>query len=633
MIVKMKKVSIVVFDRFREQSLKALRRLGLVHIESRPVSSDTLNRFSEQKTQLERARLLLPEPGKKELKKQQKEQKRKNKALKKQQRGQIASAAAVNDEDLDGCLEIADEVVDLTEKIRLTEEQIDKLTKEQQRLDGWGGYDPEEIRELADKGIFISLYELSTEEFKRLPEELDWLVIAQNKSAVRLAVVTIGTEPALDFEAEAIGEMGRKELLQHLEGNRKELQGLRHRLQHLAGERVRIQAVLHRLDRKIEFEEVRTGMVGEGELSYLSGYVPAKRSEALKRAASENGWALLVDDPAEDDPVPTLVENPRWIRIIRPMFSLMETTPGYREFDISFIFLLFFSLFFAMLIGDAGYGIILFLLTLIARLAMLKRPGGVFSLLFVLSGATIIWGALSGTWFGVESLARHPLLSRIVVPQIASFGVQNTKTVMFLCFVIGAVHLSIARLINFFRNLPKLVAFSELGWLSILWGMFFVTRYIVLQQPLNPVGIWLIAAGIILVVVFGEQKGKFLKGVLFGMLRLPLSLLDSIGSFSNIVSYVRLFAVGLATVAVATNFNAMAAEVGFAIPSGLISAFILFFGHTLNIIMGAMSVIVHGVRLNMLEFSGQLGMEWTGVPYKPFQETEAETPDGERRNV
>jgi V/A-type H+-transporting ATPase subunit I len=203
---------------------------------------------------------------------------------------------------------------------------------------------------------------------------------------------------------------------------------------------------------------------------------------------------------------------------------------------------------------------------------------------------------------------------------------------MLLCFLIGAVHLSIARLINFIRSLPKLVAFGELGWLSILWGMFFVVRYIVLQETLNPVGIWLVGAGMILIVFFGEQKGKFFKGIFLGLVRLPLSILDSIGSFSDIVSYVRLFAVGLATVAVAANFNAMAAGVGFgSIPSGLISAFILFFGHTLNIVMGAMSVIVHGVRLNMLEFSGQLGMEWSGVPFKPFKETDADTPDGERR--
>lgn len=622
MIVKMKKVSIVVFDRFRDQSLRALRKLGLVHIESRPASGDDLTRYSEQKTQLERAHLLLPEEEKKK-----KVRGRKDPTF----QGNL-SAGSVTEEDIDGCLEISEEIVDLTEKIRLTHENIDRLTREQRRLVLWGDYDPQEIGELADKGVFIILYELSTDQFKQLPAETDWVVISQSKSTVRLAVITIGSAAELDFEPEVIAERGRAKLQQLLDATGTELQGLEHRLQHLAGERARIQAVLERIERKIEFEQVRTGMVGEEQLSYLTGYIPAKRADALKRAAAENGWALLIDEPAEDDPVPTLVENPKWIRIIRPMFSLMETTPGYREFDISFLFLLFFSLFFAMLIGDAGYGIVLFVLTLVARLAMPKRPGGVFSLMFVLSGATIVWGTLSGTWFGVEALARHPVLSRIVIPQIASFGVENTKSVMLLCFLIGAVHLSIARLINFIRSLPKLVAFSELGWLSILWGMFFVVRYIVLQETLNPVGIWLVGAGMILIVFFGEQKGKFFKGIFLGLVRLPLSILDSIGSFSDIVSYVRLFAVGLATVAVAANFNAMAAGVGFgSIPSGLISAFILFFGHTLNIVMGAMSVIVHGVRLNMLEFSGQLGMEWSGVPFKPFKETDADTPDGERR--
>ena len=621
MIVKMKKVSIVVFDRFREQSLKALRKLGLVHIESRPAASDELIRLAEQSAQLERARLLIPEESKKDRKQRQKREKK----LKRQpQKQRTLTAATVTQDDVDGCVEIAGEIFELTEKIRAAEERIQRLIHEQERLESWGGYDPQELRELAEKGVYISLYELSTNEFKQLPEELQWLVISKTKSAVRLAVISLGSEASLESEPVVLGEQGRKGLQQQIDSAHKQLQGLEHRLQHLAGERARLQAVIQCLDNRVEFEQVRAGMVGKEQLSYLMGYIPAKRADALKRAASENGWALLIDDPAEDDPVPTLVENPKWIRIIRPMFTLMETTPGYREFDISFLFLLFFSLFFAMLIGDAGYGIVLFILTLVGRLAMRRRPGGVFTLLFVLSGATIAWGALSGTWFGVEALARHPLLSRIVIPQIASFGVENTKTVMYLCFLIGAVHLSIARLISFIRGLPKLAAFSELGWLSILWGMFFVTRYIVLQEVLNPLGIWLVGAGILLVVVFGEQKGKFFKGMAMGLVRLPLSLLDSIGSFSDIVSYVRLFAVGLATVAVAANFNAMAAGVGFGFPSGLISAFILFFGHTLNIIMGAMSVIVHGVRLNMLEFSGQLGMEWTGVPYKPFGEKETE---------
>jgi V/A-type H+-transporting ATPase subunit I len=620
MIVKMNKVSIVVFDRFREQSLKALRKLGLVHIESRPVSSEELTQISEQTGQLEKARLLLPEESKEERKEREKREKRGKVKV-----GRSLHAAAVTNVDVDGCVEIAGEVIDLNEKIRVLDERILRLRREQERLESWGGYNPRDIRELAEKGVYISLYELSAEQFDQLPEDLEWLIIARAKSLVRLAVVSFGSEAELEAEPVAIGETGGGELQQQIDSAGKEIQGFQHRLRHLAGERVRLQAVIERLNHRYEFEQVRAGMVGEEEISYLTGFCPAKRTDALKRAAADNGWALLVDEPAEDDTVPTLVENPKWISIIRPMFKLMDTTPGYREFDISFIFLLFFSLFFAMLIGDAGYGIVFFILTLVGRITMRGRPGGAFTLLFVLSIATIVWGALSGTWFGVKALASQPILSKIVIPQIASFGVENTKSMMFLCFLIGAVHLGIARMLNFVRGLPKLVAFSELGWLSVLWGMFFVIRFIVLQQPLNPLGFWLVGAGILLVVLFGEQRGdNFFKSAAIGLARLPLSILDSIGCFSDIVSYVRLFAVGLATVAVATNFNGMAAKVGFGFPSGLISAFILFFGHTLNIIMGAMAVIVHGVRLNMLEFSGQLGMQWTGVPYKPFQETEGE---------
>ena len=356
------------------------------------------------------------------------------------------------------------------------------------------------------------------------------------------------------------------------------------------------------------------------QLAYLQGYVPGKKLETLRKCAAENGWALLVQQPAEEDPVPTLVENPRWIRIISPVLSFLGTVPGYREFDFSFWFLLFFSLFFAMLIGDAGYGLCFLVLTLFSRLKFRKAPGGPFVLLFVLSIATVIWGTLTGTWFGVEYLATHGFLSRFVLPQIASFGVDNAGTIMVICFVIGAVHLSIAHLINTFRYLPDLRGIAQIGWFAVVWGMYFVIRFIVLQLPLNPVGVWLVGGGLILVVLFEEQRGKFFKGLLVGLANLPLKLLDSVSAFSDVISYVRLFAVGLATLEVAKSFNAMASDIGFGLPTGLIAAMILFLGHALNIMMGALSVIVHGVRLNMLEFSGHLGMEWTGIPYKPFSE-------------
>ena len=108
--------------------------------------------------------------------------------------------------------------------------------------------------------------------------------------------------------------------------------------------------------------------------------------------------------------------------------------------------------------------------------------------------------------------------------------------------------------------------------------------------------------------MLGKSKGT--RSTLF---------LDSISAFSDIISYIRLFAVGLATVEIAKSFNSMAAGLGDGAAGIIGGILILIFGHTLNLAMGGLSVIVHGVRLNMLEFSGHLGIEWTGIPYKPFK--------------
>ena len=121
--------------------------------------------------------------------------------------------------------------------------------------------------------------------------------------------------------------------------------------------------------------------------------------------------------------------------------------------------------------------------------------------------------------------------------------------------------------------------------------------------------IYLIIFGSALVGIFANFQKNILKGFLISLGNLPL---DIISSFSDIVSYIRLFAVGIATVTVAASFNDMA--------GGITVPLILVLGHGLNIILAMMSVLVHGVRLNMLEFSGHLGQEWSGKEYKPFKE-------------
>ena len=190
----------------------------------------------------------------------------------------------------------------------------------------------------------------------------------------------------------------------------------------------------------------------EEEIAYLKGYAPADSVEALKGAAEKNGWGIMFEDPGEEEHVPTLVKNPKWIRIIQPVFDLIGTVPGYREYDISFFFLIFFCVFFAMIIGDAGYGGILFIGALIGIIKGASSKKGVSSataLLAVLSLTTIGWGAITGTWFGSEYIVDNTFLSRLVIDRVATFNPRSSETVKFICFIIGTVQIAIAHMWNF----------------------------------------------------------------------------------------------------------------------------------------------------------------------------------------
>jgi V/A-type H+-transporting ATPase subunit I len=358
-------------------------------------------------------------------------------------------------------------------------------------------------------------------------------------------------------------------------------------------------------------------MEGTEALAWLQGFCPLDSVKKIKKTAQKNSWAIAVEKPDNPREVPTLIKNPKWVEIIKHVFNFMGTLPGYKEYDISFWFLLFFSLFFAMLVGDAGYGIIFLIATYLARRKFKQAPAAPFFLIYTLSFATVIWGALSGNWFGVEAIAKLPLFNFLVLDQINSFAKMNQNFMIYFCFIIGVVHLSIAHLIKSFRYLNSLKALAEIGWVCILWTAFFVASQLLVGKPFPNFTLWLGVAGITAVILFSNFQKNVLKGALSTLGTLPL---DVISSFTDIISYLRLFAVGYATLAVATAFNTMATSTGLGgFLGGAVAAIILFFGHSLNILLCLMSVVVHGIRLNLLEFSGQLGMEWSGKEYRPFR--------------
>jgi V/A-type H+-transporting ATPase subunit I len=267
-----------------------------------------------------------------------------------------------------------------------------------------------------------------------------------------------------------------------------------------------------------------------------------------------------------------------------------------------------------MLIGDAGYGALFLLLAILLRKRLSQE---LRILIYVLSGATIAWGVITGTYFGSEQIAAIPFLQQLVIEEVASFGVDNISFMMHLSFVIGAAHLSVAHAIRAVRFSNSIKVLSELGWIAMVWGLFLLVEMLVLGKNMPGWAPWLFGGGFVLIAFFSQEDRNFLKSVGLSLANLPLSLING---FSDVVSYVRLFAVGMATAVVAASFNEMI------LPAGvehspwelIVAAFALALGHGLNVVLALMAVMVHGIRLNMLEFAGHLGMQFSGKAYNPF---------------
>jgi V/A-type H+-transporting ATPase subunit I len=317
---------------------------------------------------------------------------------------------------------------------------------------------------------------------------------------------------------------------------------------------------------------------------------------------------LWVEEVRDPDEAPTLVRNPRWVRPIEPLFGFLGVVPAYGHVDISVPFLAFFGLFFAMIVGDAGYGLLFLALTEWGARRAKAPPRRVVALMRLLSVATVGWGLLSGNVFGIAVLP-----SALAWFRLDWLTVE--RNVIGLTFAIGATHLTLAHLWNAVRYANRLRALAELGWVATTWTMYLLARQLVLGDPF-PAAAWpVFGVGVALILAF-TTPWRRLRREWFGHAVLPLSLVNN---FVDVVSYVRLFAVGAATFAVAGAFNELAAGIGLEGPiGGVLTALVLFFGHALNVLLAAMGVLVHGVRLNTLEFAGHLGLPWTGHAYRPF---------------
>ncbi len=604
MIVNMKKVTLLMGVNHKTEALERLRQLGVLHIKNiTPPMSDDISSIQTKIDAVEQALQFL------ETKKDDKSQKTQENPA-----------------------SIVKEFHQLKDKKNHLEDEIVEILEEYEWYQKWGHVDKQDIDYLAKKGIYIKLYDCDKSVLKNIPEDMFVKQIKEFKHAVLLAYISDKkNDRLLDLKHEVIPDKPYEEVEREVDIYKQHIEAVNSELAQLAVFYDLLSDYHQNLQKQLEFQEVKYGMGNKESISYLQGFCPADKTSDLKQQAEESGWGYLIDDPKETDNPPTLLKNQKWVRIIQPVFDFLGTVPGYREYDISKYFLVFFALYFAMIIGDAGYGMLFLLGSMFAH-KKTKKPNAptplAIKLLYVVSTTTILWGTVSGNWFGSPYLASLDFFKSLTIPQIASFpevfpeitAETSQNRVMFICFILALVQLGLANIMNFFNTLPGLKSLGHIGWLSMTAGLFFLVLNLVLGMNMPFFAVYLIAGGLLMVVLFGSQeRGKsFIKGLTAGLGGAFTTFLDSISAFSNIISYIRLFAVGMASVAIASSFNDIASPLlkGATLPAGIL---VLMIGHGLNIVMGMLSVVVHGIRLNVLEFSGQLGIEWSGYKYKPFK--------------
>ena len=637
MIVPMKKVSLIIMGDKKTEALKKLRKLGLLHIQIEEGSGQKLIDLNEKVALIESAIYSLN--GGKKITPQN-----------------ITAAKS---------LKIAEEIQDFTEQKKQYISQLAALETELERLKSWGEVDPEKIAELTQKGVEVLLYDIPKQQYNTLGDGIKTVRLGGTKASVKCLVLKTGA----DGEEEIISslkpylfvlpEISSNEVQQSIEKLKKNLADIDEKLISYSCYTDSMKNAVKQLEKEIQFEIYATGMTDESlsenaesrlSVAHFVGYVEAENIEKIKKAAKSNKWGIVVEDPTEEDNVPTKLKNNKFISLVYPLTDFLGTVPGYFEYDISAWFLFFILIFFGIIFGDGGYGLIISAVAAVPIIKSLisKKPIAPAFLLFGLFGlSTVLWGTLTCTWFGLSAELVPAWLRSLSIPVISNVyadklwtlpwtaegvGLTTSQNLQIFCFTLALVQLSVAHIKGAVRNRKSLKMLGDVGSILQLIGIYYLVLSLVVNPevfsfglvvggiPVGTVAIALIAVGFITTFIFANYEGSIIKAILSSLANIVSVLLGVVNVFSDIVSYIRLWAVGLAGAAISATVNELAGPLLGNFMFMVFAIILLVFGHGLNMILNVLSVIVHGIRLNTLEFSSHLDMSWSGHKFKPFEE-------------
>lgn len=631
MIQKMKKLTFLVYHKEYEEFLEELQKLGVVHLQN----------ADDQSAGDERNAALYSEVNKLE------EELKHVAAIKKE----MADLKGIDiDTVVAGNADAAAEAIALYEQIK---DKISAASQNAQRyehdadvLRPWGQFGREQIEKLEANNIHIHFHAAPNSVFKKQYEAYTSGAISQDKSYVYFVSFTQNDDAdEVDLDDIQLPDISLSEAEEQLSLTLKEAESLKTQLLESADALPHVVAYENSLINKIEFEkaQIDTALAANGKVMVVEGWFPVNLEAKVESFLKKADTYYDIREPQSEDDVPIMLKNNKFTSLFEGL-TKMYGFPSYNEWDPTPIIAPFFTLFFAICMGDAGYGILIALYGLFGIAGKTKKVpilgemlAGNEATVFVLGVATTIVGFFLGTFFGINIVEAGWIPATTALGGILAWLQGNVPGTGYSIQMAGAIcigvfHICLAMIIKALLYTQKEGFKSQIstwGWVILLVGSV-ITGVLTLagtlsqdQMQLVLIGIGAVAAvAIYLLNDVGRMTNSPIKGIIIN----PLAgLYDTYnmasGLMGDILSYIRIYALCLAGGMLGGAFNMIGDMVrGDEMSWTIVFAVIIYvIGHIFNLLMSAISAFVHPLRLNFVEYFKNAGYEGRGTGYKPFE--------------
>ena len=606
MITKMKKLSFLIHSKEYEGFLEHLRSLGIVHVIRKQQGTVQNEELQEDLNLLARCKNAIREL----------ESSAKNEPMGSDPNGTTKGFA------FDTPAKVL-ERFDILEADKVVQEQtLQALSRDRAQLLPWGDFEPSKVERLAAAGYNIGFYTCPLRAFKdEWTDKYGVIEIERDKQKVNFVTVTHNdVVPDIDAEQVHLPHMSLSAVESDIAKTKAAIDAIPAKLAQLSQVGIPVlEKAVKELENNIDFGRVRlTGeKLAADSLILLEGWIPAADVDEVSKALDMKGVFFDVEDPQPDDDIPIQLSNNKFAKLFEPLTKLYML-PTYQELDLTLFFAPFFMLFFGLCLGDTGYGLLMIVaLPIFTKLFQLINPNFSKWLVVLFGASTMLCGLLSGTFFGFNMYD----LDIPFVQKMKEILYTDNSTMFTVSLCIGVVQILFGmaiKAVNLSIQCGVKYALGTIGWLVLLItvGVSVLAGF----EFSNPVVMGILIAAAVLIFLF-NSPGKN------PLLNIGLGLWDTYnmatGLLGDVLSYVRLFALGLSGGILANVFNSMA--VGMA-PDNKVAGFIVMvlifvIGHALNIFMNILGAIVHPMRLTFVEFFKNSGYTGGGTEYKPFKIT------------